>query len=83
MPYHIYPLLFSQSGLGTSGQLHSPGRVEVSPKCRCIEYVPVVFDAVGSDPNVCPGTIAIAYGFIADIAPPAERGSYVGVLQGL
>ena len=30
-----------------------------------------------------PGTIAIAYGFIADIAPPAERGSYVGILQGL
>ncbi|KAL9629604.1 MAG: hypothetical protein Q9164_006811 [Protoblastenia rupestris] len=28
-------------------------------------------------------TIAIAYGFIADIAPPAERGSYVGILQGL
>ncbi|CAF9913072.1 MAG: hypothetical protein ALECFALPRED_008623 [Alectoria fallacina] len=27
-------------------------------------------------------TIAIAYGFIADIAPPAERGSYVGILQG-
>ena len=29
------------------------------------------------------GTIAIAYGFIADIAPPSERGSYVGILQGL
>ncbi|KAH0844848.1 Quinidine resistance protein 1 [Fonsecaea pedrosoi] len=28
-------------------------------------------------------TIAIAYGFIADIAPPVERGSYVGILQGL
>ncbi|OAG39945.1 hypothetical protein AYO21_05818 [Fonsecaea monophora] len=27
-------------------------------------------------------TIAIAYGFIADIAPPVERGSYVGILQG-
>lgn len=27
-------------------------------------------------------TIAIAYGFIADIAPPADRGSYVGMLQG-
>ncbi|KAI9705568.1 MAG: hypothetical protein M1836_006324 [Candelina mexicana] len=27
-------------------------------------------------------TIAIAYGFIADLAPPAERGSYVGILQG-
>ncbi|KAI9848523.1 MAG: hypothetical protein M1837_007192 [Sclerophora amabilis] len=28
------------------------------------------------------GTIAIAYGVIADIAPPAERGSYVGILMG-
>lgn len=27
-------------------------------------------------------TIAIAYGFIADIAPPSERGSSVGILQG-
>lgn len=27
-------------------------------------------------------TIAIAYGFIADIAPPSERGGYVGILQG-
>ncbi|KAL8832479.1 MAG: hypothetical protein Q9191_000249 [Dirinaria sp. TL-2023a] len=27
-------------------------------------------------------TISIAYGFIADIAPPSERGSYVGILQG-
>jgi MFS family permease len=29
------------------------------------------------------GTIAIAYGVISDIATPAERGSYVGVLMGL
>lgn len=35
------------------------------------------------DSQICLGTIAIAYGFIADIAPPAERGLYVGILQGL
>lgn len=29
------------------------------------------------------GTVAIAYGIISDIAPPAERGSYVGLLLGL
>jgi multidrug resistance protein len=29
------------------------------------------------------GTVAIAYGVIADIAPPAERGSYVGLFLGL
>ncbi|KAI9760344.1 MAG: hypothetical protein M4579_001748 [Chaenotheca gracillima] len=28
------------------------------------------------------GTIAIAYGIISDIATPAERGSYVGILMG-
>ena len=55
----------------------------MSPKCWCIKYVPAVFDPEGLDSNLYPGTIAIAYGFIADIAPPAERGSYVGILQGL
>ena len=29
------------------------------------------------------GTVAIAYGVISDIAPPAERGSYVGLLLGI
>ena len=29
------------------------------------------------------GTVAIAYGVISDIAPPAERGSYVGMLLGI
>ncbi|KAL8775156.1 MAG: hypothetical protein Q9194_003855 [Teloschistes cf. exilis] len=29
------------------------------------------------------GTITLAYGVMADIAPPAERGSYVGMLLGL
>ncbi|KAI4130768.1 MAG: hypothetical protein LQ338_001540 [Usnochroma carphineum] len=29
------------------------------------------------------GTITLAYGVIADIAPPSERGSYVGMLMGL
>lgn len=29
------------------------------------------------------GTFTLAYGVIADIAPPAERGSYVGMLMGL
>ena len=28
------------------------------------------------------GTVAIAYGVLSDIAPPAERGSYVGILLG-
>ena len=37
----------------------------------------------GSTQRSLLGTIAIAYGFIADIAPPAERGLYVGILQGL
>lgn len=29
------------------------------------------------------GTIALAYGVIADVATPAERGSYVGILMAL
>ncbi len=82
MPHRFYPLLLSQFGSCTSEQLRSPGRVEMSPKCWCIEYVPAVFDPEGLDLNLCPGTIAIAYGFIADIAPPAKRGSYVGILSG-
>lgn len=36
-----------------------------------------------TDSIPCLGTIAIAYGVISDIATPAERGSYVGVLMGL
>ncbi|KAI4207536.1 MAG: hypothetical protein LQ346_000468 [Caloplaca aetnensis] len=45
--------------------------------------LPLLFRSERTADIVVKGTITLAYGVLADIAPPAERGSYVGILMGL
>lgn len=62
-----YPALFTLRMLQSAG---SSGQLPISHQRQDAD-------------SICQGTITLAYGVLADIAPPAERGWYVGVLMGL